>query len=176
MKKTAIPVIFTIVLIILLGTAVIGKKMYSRYSYSKEHADLNSYFGVKDESDVPVILQNDPINQHAKLIDGDYYMDIDSVHTYLNNRFYEGKEDGTFIYTTPTAIITAKTGTGDWTSTDGSSQTEKYQIARYEGDILYVALDYVKKYTNFEYKTYTNPNHMQIYTKWDIRKTAISAE
>ena len=172
MKKTAIPVIFTIVLIILLGTAVIGKKMYSRYSYSKEHADLNSYFGVKDESDVPVILQNDPISQHAKLIDGDYYMDIDSVHTYLNNRFYEGKEDGTFIYTTPTAIITAKTGTGDWTSTDGSSQTEKYQIARYEGDILYVALDYVKKYTNFEYKTYTNPNHMQIYTKWDIRKTA----
>ena len=88
MKKTAIPVIFTIVLIILLGTAVIGKKMYSRYSYSKEHADLNSYFGVKDESDVPVILQNDPISQHAKLIDGDYYMDIDSVHTYLNNRFY----------------------------------------------------------------------------------------
>ena len=144
--KKAVPVIFTIVLIILLGAAVFGKKLISRYSYSKERADLNTYFGVKDDTDVPITLQNDPLDVHAKLLDGSYYMDIDSVRTYLNSRFYEGKEDGTLVYTTPTAIITATTGSGDWSGTDGSGQTEKYQIARYEGDTLYVALDYVKKY------------------------------
>lgn len=173
--KKAVPVIFTIVLIILLGAAVFGKKLISRYSYSKERADLNTYFGVKDDTDVPITLQNDPLDVHAKLLDGSYYMDIDSVRTYLNSRFYEGKEDGTLVYTTPTAIITATTGSGDWSGTDGSGQTEKYQIARYEGDTLYVALDYVKKYTNFEYAAYTDPNHMQIYTKWDTRKVATIA-
>ena len=59
--KKAVPVIFTIVLIILLGAAVFGKKLISRYSYSKERADLNTYFGVKDDTDVPITLQNDPL-------------------------------------------------------------------------------------------------------------------
>lgn len=172
MKKKALPVIFTIVLIVLIGAVFAGQKIIEKYSYSDERADLDSYFGVTDDTDVPIILQTEPIDEHAKLIDGAYYLDIDSVHKYLNERFYEGKEDGTLIYTTPTQIITAVTGTGDYSDSDGGSGTENYQIARYEGDTFYVALDYVKKYTNFSYDAYSEPNHIQMCTSWDDRNVA----
>ena len=172
MKKKALPVIFTIVLIVLIGAIFAGQKIIEKYSYSDERADLDSYFGVTDDTDVPIILQTEPIDEHAKLIDGAYYLDIDSVHKYLNERFYEGKEDGTLIYTTPTQIITAVTGTGDYSDSDGGSGTENYQIARYEGDTFYVALDYVKKYTNFSYDAYSEPNHIQMCTSWDDRNVA----
>ncbi|MDE5598584.1 MAG: SH3 domain-containing protein, partial [Lachnospiraceae bacterium] len=47
-----------------------------------------------------------------------------------------------------------------------------YVISRYEGDVLYVAADFVKKYANFSYELFTNPYHMQVYTEWNERQTA----
>lgn len=34
-------------------------------------------------------------------------------------------------------------------------------------ETLYIAADYVKKYANFSYELFTEPNHMQVYTEWD---------
>lgn len=47
-----------------------------------------------------------------------------------------------------------------------------YVPARYEGDTLYVAVDYVKQYTNFEYEGFMEPNRLQIYTLWEERQVA----
>ena len=47
-----------------------------------------------------------------------------------------------------------------------------YVPARYEGETLYVALDYVKRYTNFSYEGFTEPERVQIYTTWEERQVA----
>ena len=47
------------------------------------------------------------------------------------------------------------------------SKTLEYIPARYEGDTLYLAIDYVKQYANFSYEGYTEPNRLQIYTEWN---------
>jgi len=172
MKKKVLPVIIIIALIIIIGAVTVAPQIYEKISYGTEWADLESYFGVNGESDVPIILQNELIEEHALLADGYYYMDFDSVQKYLNDRFYKGTEDGILVYTTPTAIITATIGTGEWSDTEGGSGVEDYQIARYEGETLYVALEYVKKYTNFSYEGFTNPNHMQLTTAWEEETVA----
>ncbi len=172
MKKKVLPVILVIVLIIMLGAAYAGTIIYKKFSYSTKKADLNTYFSITDENDVPIVLQNDRIDNHARIIDGVYYLDFDSVQTLLNDRFYYGKADGSLIYTLPDKIITAPIGSTSYTSSDGATRDFGFQIARVENEKLYVALDYVKEYTNFYYKTFTNPNHMQVYTDFSEMNVA----
>ena len=51
-------------------------------------------------------------------------------------------------------------------STDGTVEDLGYAAAVYENENLYVAIDYVKKYTNFSYTAYTEPNHIVMYTEF----------
>ncbi len=173
--KKLIPVLIAIVLIIVVAGIGFGARLAEKYSYSKERADLAEYFGITGSDDVPVILQDERIEEHARLWDGVCYFDFATVHKYFNDRFYEDKRENLLIYTLPDAIVTVPIGS-QTVSAGGSEGSRDYVIARYEGDMLYVAADFVKEYTNFSYALYTEPNHMQVYTEWNERQTATIAE
>jgi spore germination protein YaaH len=51
-----------------------------------------------------------------------------------------------------------------------------YKAAFYDGDVLYIAADYVAKYANFEYHLYDNPLRVQVYTTWDTYTQAVIAK
>ena len=172
MKKKVIPAIIIIVLIFMFAGVFALQQFMKRYSYSTEQADLDAYFGVTSATDVPIILGNEFIEEHAQILDGYYYMDFDSVQKYLNDRFYYGIEDGLFIYTTPTAIITSEVESNTWSDTEGGSGSESYPITKLVNGELYVALDYVKKYTNFAYEGFTDASHMQLTTSWEDETVA----
>ena len=169
--KKIIPVLIAIVLIIVVAAVGFGAKVLDKYSYSKERADLAEYFGIAGSDDVPIILQDERIEEHAKLWDGECYFDFATVHKYFNDRFYEDKKEGLLLYALPDAVVTTVIGTQSVTAGADSSERD-YVIARYEGDILYLAADFVKEYANFSYALYTEPNHMQIYTEWSERQVA----
>ena len=173
--KKIIPVLIAIVLIIVVAGIGFGARLAEKYSYSKERADLAEYFGITGSDDVPIILQDERIEEHARLWDGVCYFDFATVHKYFNDRFYEDKRENLLIYTLPDAIVTVPIGS-QTVQTGGSDGSRDYVIARYEGDMLYVAADFVKEYTNFSYALYTEPNHMQIYTEWNERQVATIAE
>lgn len=169
--KKIIPVLIAIVLIIVIGAVGFGAKLVEKYSYSKERADLTEYFDIQGEDDVPIILQDDRIEEHAKLWDGVCYFDFATVHKYFNDRFYEDKKEGLLLYALPDAVVS--TVIGSQTVTTGADESDRdYVIARYEGDMLYVAADFVREYANFSYDLYTEPNHMQVYTEWNERQAA----
>ena len=174
--KKIIPVIVAVILIILIGAAGFGAKLLEKYSYSKERADLTEYFGIAGENDVPIILQDEQIEEHAKIFYGICYFDMATVHKYFNDRFYEDKSENSLLYTTPDMVYANVIGTGTVTGYDAdfveSGESYDYTISRYEGEALYIAADFVKKYANFSYELFTEPNHMQIYTEWDRRQTA----
>lgn len=159
MKKKMIPVIVAIVLILIIGLIGVGTIVFEKYSYSKERADLNEYFEIFASDEVPVILQDERIPERAKIIDGAYYFDFDTVQTYFNDRFYMDSNEGLLLYTTPTETIRVAIGGED-------------KNAVMLDDKLYVAADYVKKYTNFSYEPFTEPNRMQVYTEWNTVKKA----
>ncbi len=172
MKKKVFPAIIIIVLIFICAGIFAAQILLKKYSYSDEMVDLDKYFEVESETDVPIILGTDFIDEHARIFEGFFYMDFASVQKYLNDRFYYGIEDGILVYTTPTAIITSNIGEKSWWDTEGASGEEAYVISRLEGETLFVALDYVKKYTNFSYTGYTSPNHLVLKTSWDDEQVA----
>ena len=169
--KKIIPVLIALFLIIVIAVVGVGSKLIEKYSYSKERADLTAYFDVRGEGDVPVILQDERIEEHARLIDGVCYFDLAMVHQYFNDRFYEDKKEGLLLYTLPDAIVSTVIGT-QTVAKGGEESGRDYVIARYEGEQLYVAADYVKEYSNFSYELYTEPYRMQVYTEWNARRTA----
>ena len=172
MKKKVIPAVIIIALIILFGGIFALQEYNKKFSYSDEVADLDSYFGVRSAQDVPIVLGDETIEEHARLIDNTYYMDFASVRKYLNRRFYYGEEDGLLIYTTATEVIYAPVGEKSWYDSAGASGDEDYVISRMEDGSLFVALDYVKKYTNFAYEGYLVPNHLVLTTSWEDKETA----
>ena len=176
MKKKVIPAIIIIVLIFIFAGIFVLQQYMKKFSYSEEKADLDSYFGVTSETDVPIIYENHIIEERARLLDGTYYMDFASVQKYLNDRFYYGQADGTLLYTTATAVITNQIGTDSWSDSEGGGGEEPYVISRIEDDTLFVALDYVKKYTNFSYEGFTEPNHMLLATSWEDEQVATIAK
>lgn len=177
MKKKLIPAITAIVLIIVVIAISAGAKLAEKYSYSKERADLNEYYGVSGEEEVAIVLQNEILEEKAMLIDGVYYFDMTLVHQYFNDRFYEDKNEQFLLYTLPTETVRAAIGSSVYTTSEGDTDAG-YVIARYapsadgSGETLYIAADYVKKFTNFFYETFTAPNRMQVYTEGGERRTA----
>ena len=169
--KKIIPVLVAVVLIVVVAVIGVGARLIEKYSYSDERADLAEYFDVRGEGDVPIIMQEERIEEHAKLIDGVCYFDLATVHKYFNDRFYEDKKEGFLIYTLPDAIVSTLIGS-DSVSLGGDGSTRDYTIARYEGETLYVAADFVKEYSNFSYTLYTDPYRMQVYTVWDAYQAA----
>ena len=169
--KKAIPVIIAIVLIILIGGAYVGVKFLERYSYSKEYADLNEYYGVNGQADTAIILQDEIIEEKALLKDGVYYFDFATVRKYFNDRFYEDKTEGLLLYTTPVDTIRTEIGSSTYIK-EGSPVESDYALSFYEGETLYIAAEYLKNYCNFSYSVFTEPNRMQVYTQWGEETTA----
>lgn len=171
MKKKIIPVILAIVLILIIGCVSFGGIIIDKYSYSKERADLAAYYSISGNDDVAIVLQNEIIEERARLFDGVYYLNIDTVHKYLNERFYEDKNENLLLYTLPEDIVRTSIGSSVREDALGSEDLG-YALSRYEGDTLYIAIDYVKKYTNFGYEAFTEPNRIQLDTVWEDMQTA----
>ncbi|MBO5564633.1 MAG: SH3 domain-containing protein [Lachnospiraceae bacterium] len=166
MKKKGnivVPFVVGLIVLLILLVGIFGYRLYQeRYGYSTEKADLNEYYGVRDEQDVPIVLENTLSDYHARLFDGVYYLDIDSVHEILNDRFYYGERDGIVLYCLPDDRVATMVGSRDWSSDATGTVEEDFILARKEGETLYLALDFVQRYTNFSYQGYTEPNRIQM--------------
>ena len=168
MKKKAIPVLFAIVLILIIGAAALGKIWLDKYSYSKELADMDEYYQV-GEGQYAIILQDERVEEKAVLKNDKCYLDLATVHKYLNEAFYADKGENLLLYTTAVGTTRVNLGESVYTTEEGSTDAG-YTIAYLENDTVYVALDYVKLYTNFSYEIYDR--HIQLTTKWGSREVA----
>ena len=181
MKKRVMTVLVPIVLIFIVVGVALGGKIYEKYSYSKERADLNEYFGLTQADEIAMVVQDTVVPEKAKLRDGVCYFSLSTVEQYFTQRFYVNSAEQVLLFTTDTDVVKIVIGEGSnvmYVSDVG--QDLGYQAAFYEGETLYIAADYVKNYANFEYHLYSEPLHMQIYTQWDdyttmsiSRKTAL---
>ena len=167
MKKRMYPVLLAVVLIILVIAAAVGSKILNKYSYSKVRADLNEYFNLQQEDEIAIVLQDNHIEEKAKLRGDVCYFDLPTVEAYFTDRFYVNPIEQVLQFTTDTDVITVHIGEQSKVMYVSDMGEElPYQAAFYEGDTLYIAADYVKKYANMEYELFTQPLHMQIYTRW----------
>ncbi|MDE6052500.1 MAG: SH3 domain-containing protein, partial [Lachnospiraceae bacterium] len=173
MKKRIVTVLVPIVLILVVIAVALGSQIVKRYSYSKNKADLNEYFNITQADEVAMVVQDTIVDEKAKLKDNIVYFALSTVETYFTKRFYVNGLEQILLFTTDTDVIQINIGEDShvmYVSNEG--QELGYKAAFYEGDTLYIAADYVKRYANFEYQVFDAPLHMQVYTQWDSYTTA----
>ena len=166
--KKKLPVIIVVVLILLVLGGFAFSTIYEKYSYSDEKADLKEYYNLDNEEEVAIVLGDEMLLEKAIIRDGVYYLDLDTIHTYFNNRFYldnSVESQALLIYTTTEKNYRVLQGEAVIRSEEGEEQTE-YPIMLYEADVCYVAIDYVVRFTDMEYEVFAEPNRMQIYNAW----------
>lgn len=186
MKKRIILILVPVVLIIIILAAAFGGKLWERFSYSREHADLNEYFGLTQDSNCAIVLQDEILDDMAKFVHGTHYFTLSTVEKYFTDRFYVNADEQVLLFTTDTDVIKVNIGENSNTMyvsdvpQEIGSTDPNYMAAFYDGDVLYIGADYVKKFANFEYYGFTEPEHIQVYTQWDeytsarlTKKTAV---
>ena len=172
--KKMIPVIIAILLIVIVGAVSFGGKLIERYSYSKEHADLNEYYGVTDgaaegeDGSLAIVLQDDFIPEQAVVNGGVVYFDLDTVKTYFNEIFYADRTEQKLLFTSADETFTANFGQAGYSDSQGDHATE-YTVCYLAGDKLYVAADYVRLFANFSWERFDR--HLQVYTEWGVKQT-----
>lgn len=167
MKKKVIPVIVALFLIMIVAVIGVVLKQVEKYTPTKERADLNEYFEITSDQDVALIIQNEHSEYRGKLEEGHVYLNLDMVKEYFNDRFYWDQNENMLIYTTPTEIICSNIGTAEYfTYLSEQTNQKDYIIAKHENGQLYLAVDYVREYTDIEYELFEAPNHMVITYDW----------
>ena len=168
MKKRVFTVLVPIVLILLVAAVALGSILFEKFSYSKNRADLNEYFGITQADEVAMVVQDSIVDEKAKLVDGMSYFTLSTVEQYFTDRFYVNSVEQVLLFTTDTDVVRINIGDGSNVMyVSDAGQELPYKAAFYEGDTLYIAADYVQKFANFEYHVYDAPLHMQVYTQWN---------
>ncbi|MDD7641347.1 MAG: glycosyl hydrolase family 18 protein [bacterium] len=165
MRKKAGPVIAALLLIVVIGLIlVIGKKI-ENYIPSEEVQDLEEYFGIEEPDDVAIIRDQELTELKGKCMDGKIYLDFDIVHDEFNSRFYWDQNEQLLRYTTAEDLVTAYAGRKEYFVGNDVTR-EDYEIVKLRDDTVYVALDFVKKYTDLGYELYTDPYRIMLTTVW----------
>lgn len=186
MKKQSLPIVFAaLIIVIAIVVLVVGNiidkktpskkhiseeglyKLYKLYDGYTENEEGINFEGATraDENQVAIILQNELINERAFLDNGVLYVGYDFVKNMLNEKFYWDNNENVLIYTTPTDVIKAQVGSREYYVTKVKNNVD-YVIVKTDGSKVYVALDFVKQYSNIEYNLYESPNRLCITNGW----------
>ncbi len=153
--------------ILIVVVLVAGVFLWRRYSPSKEEADLDKYYGIEQEGQLAIILNQEMLEPDGMISDGVAYVQYEIVRDYLNSRFYWDANENLLLYTLPEDIVKVEVGSQDYTISK-DKQSKDYVILKTEGSTAYVALDFVQQYTDMDYEVYTDRvNRVVIENDWD---------
>ncbi|MDY5986347.1 glycosyl hydrolase family 18 protein [Sporofaciens sp. SGI.106] len=160
-RNLMLKIIFFIILVV--GT-VAGLFLWKRYGPTKEKADLDKYYGIQNENQLAVIINNGVLEPKGMISEGKAYIEYGTVRDYINERFYWDPNENIMLYTLPGDVITVGVGSKDYTVSK-EKNSEDYVILKTEGNTAYIALEFVQKYTDMEYEVFDDPSRVMIVTE-----------
>ena len=152
-------VIIAVVLVVVAG------KVIHKYTPTKEEKDLYEYYGVEGDQAAAIVLNHEILEQKAVVKDNMLYLEYDTVRKLLNDRFYWDGNENLLLYTTASDVITALALEKEYSITKKKEEVD-YVIVYADGQTAYIAMEYIKKYTDLDYQFYKDPNRMVVTTDW----------
>ena len=164
-KKKFIPLLAVVLLIIVVVLVTMAARFIERYIPSKEVQDLREYYGISSDTDMAMVLDDTLSPVLCEYKDGQVYVDYRTVHDRFNDRFYWDSEENLLFYTLPDQLITVSAGSNEYL-VGKEKKAENYTIVRVDADTMYLALDFVEKYTNLTHEVLENPNRVLVTSVW----------
>lgn len=165
MKKKVVPFITAGALIIVVILFMLLGRIIDKYTPSKDREDLSEYYGLSSDSETAIVLNNEVIDAKGRIIDGNVYLDYETVRRYINDRFYWDSNENILRYTTATDLISVNAESTSYTVTKDSHSMD-HIIVKADASTAYIAVDFVKQYSDFSYEIYEEPNRIVITNAW----------
>ncbi len=136
----------------------------NRLTPSDEIKPLNEHYSVND-GEVLLFMENYIYEKRGLIFDNTVYVDYETVESAVNHRMYWDAKENVLLYTTPTEVIKASVGEKKY-YINKSEVTTEYTIVKSTGDQVYVALPFIKEFSNLEYKEFDNPKRVIFSCNW----------
>lgn len=166
--QAVLPVVIAIALIGIILLVAKSTGLFDDWGYSSKMADLNGYFKTISDDTASVVENGEVTDDKITVRDGKLYIPYETVIEKYNENFYWEQTDDRLLYTTGDGVYAAKLQDNYYTL-DGNGTQTGYQICYKNGETLMVCLDYVRIFTNFDYKLYGGggePYRACIKTEW----------
>lgn len=180
-------VIRWLIFIILILAVIGGILVWKRYGASNEKANLEQYYGIDQEDEIAVVVNEEVVREDdeassgntepapapGKVYDGQYYIEYSVVRERINKRFYWDPNENILLYTLPDGNVSAEVGSSEYTDITEKKSVD-YTILKTEGRTAYIALPFIQEYTNMEYEVYDDPgpSRVVITSVWGEIQTA----
>lgn len=156
----AVIVLVILVVVILLLTAVVKK-----YTPSKEASDYTEYYGLTTEEAMVVVVDDKKAELNGLYIEDRAYIDYETVHDYMNQRFFWDGTEQVLRYALPEELISVSPDSSEYTLGKGKEDAG-YTICTVRDGVMYLAVDFVKQYSDIRYKVYEEPDRIVVSTQW----------
>lgn len=158
-------------LVLLVLAAIVGAILWIRYSPSKEKADLKEYYGVSNDDDLAVVLDNQLLGAGGKVIDNVPYIEYTVLRDNISDRFYWDSNENVLLYTLPNGNVSVQVGESTYTEVN-EKKTADCTIVKTERQTAYIALPFIKEYADIQYAQYEDPTRVMIVSQWGKTKQA----
>lgn len=172
-KKKRMPL--ALILFVLIAVVGVAAGLTLRYRPGTEHMSLNSFFGIDKEDDGAVIANGTLVSQEdkiaaAKLIQGTTYIRWSVLHDHIDDGWVYDSTEGILRYATDKSLISVNLSDANYME-DKDVKTWSAPIVRIADNKTYVALDFVKQFTDLTYTISDKPNRLAIWTAGTAVKT-----
>lgn len=160
-KNNSFFVISAAVAVIAIVIAVYAVK---RYAPSKERVSLNDYFARQDGS--IAVIHNGSIDNTipcAKIIDGELYFSLEYLKKYVDDGYVYDSVEKNLRYTTDKNVIAVNANNKNYMVDKDSVSYEKVILRDVDGK-GYLNADWSKKYSDYVYTLFNNPNRVVVET------------
>lgn len=161
MKKKVVPILAALVLIVIVAVIGVTTKLIEKYIPSDQRVDAKTYYNLQTDQETALIVSEQLVEKKGIIENGVAYIDYDTVKEHLNHRFFWDANENQLRYTTPVDVISVGVGSKEY-SVLNTNNTENYNIVKVDGSQVYIAADFVKKFTQMEYQVFEDPNRMVI--------------
>lgn len=145
-----------IVLVSLIGGAVYG---INKLIPTSKQMDLTEYYGQNADGEASLVAGTQKLEQKALISGDEVYIPLDVVNGYLNQRYYWDSANKKILYATPTSL------------TEEAASDQPGGNVWLKESIVYLKLDYVKKYTDIDSYIYKDPARIAIQYKFSNVQT-----
>ncbi len=153
MKRTWIPVVVVIVLLVLILGGVLGWRVLEQYIPTREQADMAEVLKVSGE-ETAIFFNNELVETRAITRNGQMYLPVEWVDEYLNEKFYWDNVEKMLVYTLPDTIVYA-----DKRTTGSGGQP----LLLVEDDGVYLSVGLVANYTDVRAEAFSDGGVNRLY-------------
>ena len=175
MSKKRAPAIFVIILIVIIAAAALIYYFLGGGFSSRKHMDAADYFGNAADGEAAIVSTEGLSDKKALISKGTTYIDYDTVHNYINDKFYLDTTENILTVTTPTERVQTDITTADASVIMISSGDEGTQGSGTR-DLVYISLDYIRQYSDIEVNELSDPARLVIRDRWDLENATVNKD